>query len=119
MAAQETAKGRTRYGSDAGRKRRPVFVLFGTGREKDEKRRCVLIADSCVIVGGRCLVVGKNIFAVHVNVWRYGAGRICTPPCGCTCRFVLVRFEATAAITVVNMEIANGAGLFPVERGAV
>lgn len=33
--------------------------------------------------------------------------------------FALVRFEATAAITVVNMEIADGAGLFPVERGAV
>ena len=110
MAAQETAKGRTRYGSDAGRKRRLVFVLFGTGREKDEKRRCVLIADSCVIVGGRCLVVGMSGDTER--------GRICTPPCGCTCRFALVRFEATAAITVVKYGDCRWCGPLPCGKGS-
>ena len=118
MAAQETAKGRTRYGSDAGRKRRLVFVLFGTGREKDEKRRCVLIADSCVIVGGRCLVVVAYLLQCMSMSGDTERGRICTPPCGCTCRFALVRFEATAAITVVKYGDCRWCGPLPCGKGS-
>ena len=120
MAAQETAKGRARYGSDAGRKRRPVFrpVRNRTG----EGRKETVCPDCGQLRYCRGPVLGrwqKHLLQCMSMSGDTERGRICTPPCGCTCRFVLVRFEATAAITVVNMEIADGAGLFPVERGAV
>ena len=45
-------------------------------------------------------------------------GRICTPPCGCTCRFALVRFEATAAITVVKYGDCRWCGPLPCGKGS-
>ncbi len=45
-------------------------------------------------------------------------GRICTPPCGCTYRFALVRFEATAAITVVKYGDCRWCGPLPCGKGS-
>ena len=119
MAAQETAKGRARYGSDAGRKRRPVFrpVRNRTG----EGRKETVCPDCGQLRYCRGPVLGrwqKHLLQCMSMSGDTERGRICTPPCGCTCRFVLVRFEATAAITVVKYGDCRWCGPLPCGKGS-
>ncbi len=94
---------------------RPVRNRTGEGRKETVCPDCGQLRYCRGLVLGRWQKHLLQCMSMSGDTER---GRICTPPCGCTCRFVLVRFEVTAAITVVKYGDCRWCGPLPCGKGS-